>query len=141
MYSKMNLQQLQEQKAQLLQKQKEVSEEESNKIALMLLDIEDAIEEKMLEGEPEDKPEDKPEDAPKGYVPVKGTENMVHLKIVNGRRYSSATGKEISKPYKQMFTLSEWNVVKKHHRQIGFEIVEVLHDPTGEAQQYVSKAE
>jgi hypothetical protein len=129
----MNLQQLQEQKAQLLQKQKEVSEEESAKITVMLLDIEDAIEEKMLEGEPED--------APKGYVPAKGTEKMVHLKIVNGRRYSSATGKEISKPYKQMFTLSEWNVVKKHHRQIGFEIVEVLHDPTGEAQQYVSKAE
>lgn len=99
----------------------------------MLLDIEDAIEEKMLEGEPEDEP--------KGYVPAKGTEKMVHLKIVNGRRYSSATGKEISKPYKQMFTLSEWNVVKKHHRQIGFEIVEVLHDPTGEAQQYVLKAE
>lgn len=127
------MQQLQEQKAQLLQKQKEVSEEESAKIAVMLLDIEDAIEEKMLEGESED--------APKGYVPAKGTEKMVHLKIVNGRRYSSATGKEISKPYKQMFTLSEWNVVKKHHRQIGFEIVEVLHDPTGEAQQYVSKAE
>lgn len=129
----MNLQQLQEQKAQLLQKQNEVSEEESAKIAVMLLDIEDAIEEKMLEGESEDEP--------KGYVPAKGTENMVHLKIVNGRRYSSATGKEISKPYKQMFTLSEWNVVKKHYRQIGFEIVEVLHDPTGEAQQYVSKAE
>ena len=127
------MQQLQEQKAQLLQKQKEVSEEESAKIAVMLLDIEDAIEEKMLEGESEDEP--------KGYVPAKGTEKMVHLKIVNGRRYSSATGKEISKPYKQMFTLSEWNVVKKHHRQIGFEIVEVLHDPTGEAQQYVLKAE
>lgn len=127
------MQQLQEQKAQLLQKQKEVSEEESAKITLMLLDIEDAIEERMLDGESED--------APKGYVPAKGTEKMVHLKIVNGRRYSSATGKEISKPYKQMFTLSEWNVVKKHHRQIGFEIVEVLHDPTGEAQQYVSKAE
>ena len=127
------MQQLQEQKAQLLQKQKEVSEEESAKITVMLLDIEDAIEEKMLSGESEDEP--------KGYVPAKGTEKMVHLKIVNGRRYSSATGKEISKPYKQMFTLSEWNVVKKHHRQIGFEIVEVLHDPTGEAQQYVSKAE
>lgn len=127
------MQQLQEQKAQLLQKQKEVSEEESAKITVMLLDLEDAIEEKMLEGESEDEP--------KGYVPAKGTEKMVHLKIVNGRRYSSATGKEISKPYKQMFTLSEWNVVKKHHRQIGFEIVEVLHDPTGEAQQYVSKAE
>lgn len=133
MYENMNLQQLQEQKAQLLQKQKEVSEEESAKITVMLLDIEDAIEEKMLDGESEDEP--------KGYVPAKGTEKMVHLKIVNGRRYSSATGKEISKPYKQMFTLSEWNVVKKHHRQIGFEIVEVLHDPTGEAQQYVSKAE
>lgn len=99
----------------------------------MLLDIEDAIEEKMLNGESEE--------TLKGYVPAKGTEKMVHLKIVNGRRYSSATGKEISKPYKQMFTLSEWNVVKKHHRQIGFEIIEVLHDPTGEAQQYVSKAE
>lgn len=128
------MQQLQEQKALLLQKQKEASsQEESDRIAVALLDIEDAIEEKMLEGESED--------TPKGYVPAKGTEKMVHLKIVNGRRYSSATGKEISKPYEQVFTLSEWNVVKKHHRQIGFEIVEVLHDPTGEAQQYVSKAE
>lgn len=97
----------------------------------MLLDIEEAIEEKMLEG--------KSEDEPTGYVPAKGTEKMVHLKVVNGRRFSSSTGKEISKPYKQMFTKAEWEVVKKHHRQIGFEIVEVLHDPTGEAYKYVAK--
>lgn len=97
----------------------------------MLLDLEEAIEEKMLEGESEE--------GPKGYVPAKGTEKMVHLKIVNGRRFDSSTGKELSKPYKQMFTRAEWEVVKKHHRQIGFEIVEVLYDPTGEAHKYVAK--
>lgn len=108
-----------------------MSPEESEKITIMLLDIDEAIDEKMLEGESENEST--------GYVPAKGTEKMVHLKVVNGRRFSSSTGKEISKPYKQMFTKAEWNVVKKHHRQIGFEIVEVLHDPTGEAHKYVAK--
>ena len=119
----------------MLQKQQEVSLEESEKITVMLLDIEEAIEEKMLEGESENELENEPT----GYVPAKGTEKMVHLKVDNGRRFSSSTGKEISKPYKQMFTKAEWEVVKKHHRQIGFEIVEVLHDPTGEAHKYVAK--
>lgn len=120
----------------MLQKQKEtISQEEADKIAVLLLDLEEAIEEKMLEGEPESKLED----APKGYTPAKGTEKMVHLKVVNGRRFDSSTGAEISKPHKQMFTRSEWNVFKKHHKQIGFEIVEVLHDPTNEAQNYVAK--
>lgn len=97
----------------------------------MLLDIEDAIEEKTLGGESEDEP--------KGYVPVKGTENMVHLKLVNGRRFSETTGKEISKTYTQIFTYAEWQLFKEHHSRIGIQILGVLYDPFNEAEKYVVK--
>lgn len=67
------------------------------------------------------------------YVPAKGTEDLVHLRIVKGHRFSPTTGKEVSEPFVQLYSRSEWRLFKEHHKSLGYTIVEVLHDPTGEA--------
>lgn len=73
------------------------------------------------------------------YIPAKGTENHVHLKIVSGRRFNPRTGKEESAPYTQIFTPNEFNLFKQYHALIGFQVVEVLHDPTNTAEELISK--
>ena len=107
-------------------------QEKLNEVTLFLVDLEEAIEEKeALEVE---------ETEPKGsYVPQKGTEKMVHLSIVQGRRFSPTTGKELSKPYVQKFTFAEWQLFKKNFKGLGYSIINVLHDPYGEAEDYVVK--
>lgn len=71
------------------------------------------------------------------YVPEKGTEKMVHLKIVKGRRFNPMTGKEVSTPYKQLFTYGEFQLFKKNAKMLGYSVLEVLHDPYGEAKELV----
>ena len=73
------------------------------------------------------------EKATSGYAVKPGTENCVHLCLQYGKRFDSSTGKEISPSYVQMFTYSEWQLFKVHHISLGYRIVEVLHDPYGEA--------
>lgn len=73
------------------------------------------------------------------YVPEKGTEKCIHLKVVNGRRFNPRTGKEESAPYTQIFTPNEYNLFKQYHALIGYQVVEVLHDPTGTAEALISK--
>ena len=75
----------------------------------------------------------------KGYTPEKGSEKMVHLSIVQGRRFSSTTGKELSKPFVQKFTYAEWQLFKKNFKGLGYSIMAVLHDPYNEAKDYVVK--
>jgi hypothetical protein len=108
-------------------------QEKLNEVTLFLVDLEEAMEEKeALEVE---------ETEPKGsYVPQKGTEKMVHLSIVQGRRFNPMSGKEESAPYIQMFTYPEWQLFKKHFRSLGYFIMSVLHDPYGEASELVTKA-
>lgn len=91
--------------------------------ALYLADIDSAVEQKLE----------------KAYKPKPGTEKMVHLLIVKGRRFNPMTGKEISPAYPQLFTYSEWQLFKKTHKGLGFTIMEVLYDPYGEAEAYVQK--
>lgn len=73
------------------------------------------------------------------YTPAKGTEKCVHLKIVNGRRFNPRTGKEETTPYVQVFTPNEYNLFKQYHTLIGYQVVEVLHDPTNTAKELISK--
>lgn len=73
------------------------------------------------------------------YTPAKGTEKCVHLKIVNGRRFNPRTGKEESAPYIQIFTPNEYNLFKQYHALVGFQVVEVLHDPTNTAKELIGK--
>lgn len=68
-----------------------------------------------------------------GYTVKAGTERCVHLRLRYGKRFDSSTGKEISPEYIQMLSYAEWQLFKVHHISLGYRIVEVLHDPYGEA--------
>lgn len=68
-----------------------------------------------------------------------GTEDMIHLLIVHGRRFNSNTGKEESLPYIQIFSVNEFNLFKNNASLLGYSVVKVLHDPTGEANKLVTK--
>lgn len=138
----LTLQQLQAHKDEALKAKAELEANKANKkkvwtdaqqdelddIALYIVDIEDIIEEKASEKTPAST-----------YTPAKGTEKLVHLKIVKGRRFNPMTGKEESEPYTQMFTFGEWQLFKAHHKGLGYTILEVLYDPYGEAKNYVEK--
>lgn len=88
-------------------------QEELNDIAVYLVDIDDA-----LQGQKKNV-----------YKPAAGTENLVHVKMVRGRRFNPRTGKEESKPYVQMFTFSEWLLFKINYKGLGYEIEEILYNP------------
>lgn len=64
-----------------------------------------------------------------GYKSEPGTEKLVHLSIVRGRRFDENTGKEVSTPYKQMFTYGEYLNFVKSAPLLGYTIVEELYNP------------
>lgn len=102
-------------------------QEELDEVVLFLVDVDDVIEEKTSStnnGE---------------YEPKAGTEKLVHLSIVKGRRFNPMTGKEESKPYTQLFTFAEWQLFKKNFKGLGYSIMKVLHDPYEEAKDFVAK--
>lgn len=101
-------------------------QEDLDATALYIVDIEDVLEEKTSSTSSE-------------YVPKVGTENLVHLSIVKGRRFNPMTGKEESKPCTQLFTFAEWQLFKKNFKGLGYSIMKVLHDPYGEAKDFVAK--
>lgn len=105
----------------------EAMQEDLDATALYIVDIEDVLEEKtssISNGE---------------YELKAGTEKLVHLSIVKGRRFNPMTGKEESKPYTQLFTFAEWQLFKKNFKGLGYSIMKVLHDPYGEAKDFVAK--
>lgn len=104
-------------------------QEELDDVALYIVDIEDMMYEKQNETA----------DDNEHYWVESGTEKLVHLAIVKGRRFNPTTGKEESKPYIQLFTFAEWQLFKKNFRGLGYSIMKVLHDPYGEAKDYVTK--
>ena len=108
-------------------------QEELDDVALFLVDVDDAIEEKAAStsGETATKTT--------SYNPAPGTEKMVHLSIVRGRRFNPMTGKEESPAYTQMFTFAEWQLFKKTHKGLGYTIMAALHDPYGDAAELVQK--
>lgn len=108
-------------------------QDELNEIAIFLVDVEDCIDEKTA-GEAEKEMPSKLE----SYIPKPGTEDMVHLKLIKGKRYNPNTGEEISKPHPQIFTFSEWQLFKKNFAGLGYVIVEVLHDSHNDAKQYIT---
>lgn len=131
----MSLQEIQAHKQEVLQRKAELEalktkggkawtdalQDELNDLVVYMVDVDDVVDEKA-----------------KNRIP-KGTENMVHLSIVHGRRFNPNTGKEISKPYTQMFTYGEWQLFKAHFRGLGYAIIEVIHDPYGEAEKFVTE--
>ena len=101
-----------------------------------LVDLDDYIEARK---EREAAQEESSPEAP-STVPA-GTEKCVHLMIVKGQRYDANTGKKLVKAMPQIFTFAEWQLFKKSFRNLGYTIEKVLHDPYGEAAQYVEKEE
>lgn len=106
-------------------------QEELDDTALLLVDIDDVIEEKAAST-------DNKKDA--YYSPAPGTERMVHLSLVRGRRFNPLTGKEESKVFTQLFTFAEWQLFKKNYRNLGYTVMAALHDPYGDAAEIVVKA-
>ena len=111
-------------------------QEELDEIVISLVDIEDVIEEKSKAKESVEKTG---KSANNTYTPKPGTEKMVHLSIVRGRRFNPLTGKEESPSYVQLFTFAEWQLFKKTYKGLGYTIMAVLHDPYGEAKDFVQK--
>lgn len=105
-------------------------QDELNDVALFLVDIDDVIEEKSSALKTQ---------AKSGYTPKPGTEKMVHLSLVRGRRFNPLTGEEESKVFTQLFTFAEWQLFKKNFEGLGYTIMEVLHDPYGDAAELVVK--
>lgn len=73
------------------------------------------------------------------YTPAPGTEKMVHLSLVQGRRFNPLTGKEESQIFTQLFTFAEWQLFKKNYRNLGYTVMAALHDPYGDAAEIVTK--
>ena len=98
----------------------EQQQNDLNSVTLYLVDAEEALAAKEAENAKE---------AEKVYTPAKGTEKLIHVSIIRGHRFDPKTGKEKTKPYTQLFTYGEFMLFSKNHSRLGFEIVEVLHDP------------
>lgn len=105
-------------------------QEELDEVVLFLVDIDDAIEEKQNEAT---------STAENQYVVKPGTEKMVHLSLVRGRRFNPLTGKEESKVFTQLFTFAEWQLFKNNFKGLGYTIMAALHDPYGDAAELVAK--
>lgn len=103
-----------------------VLQEELDDVALFLVDVDDVIEEKATKTT--------------SYNPAPGTEKMVHLSLVRGRRFNPLTGKEESKVFTQLFTFAEWQLFKKNYKNLGYTVMAALHDPYGDAAEIVAKA-
>lgn len=147
------LNKLQEVKAKLIEAKRETPDKftekhqaKLDKVTEDIVDLEEQIE-LAPEEAPEEASEKVPEKAPEvtkekkadAYVPKKGTEDCVHLSIVRGRRFNPNTGKEESLPYNQIFTRGEFALFKANAKLLGYSVLKVLHDPTGEAQELVVK--
>lgn len=105
-------------------------QEELDEVVLFLVDVDDVIEEKSSASKTQAKSD---------YTPKPGTEKMVHLSLVQGRRFNPLTGKEESKAFTQLFTFAEWQLFKNNFKGLGYTIVAALHDPYGDAAELVTK--
>lgn len=113
-------------------------QDELNEVALFLVDVDDVIEEKEATKKTV-KGKKQAEAKEAAYTPKPGTESMVHVRLVHGRRFNPFTGKEESAPFIQLFTFSEWQLFKKNFRGLGYTVMEALHDPYGDAADLVIK--
>ena len=105
-------------------------QEELDEVVLFLVDVDDVIEEKSSASKTQAKSD---------YTPKPGTEKMVHLSLVRGRRFDPLTGKEESKVFTQLFTFAEWQLFKNNFKGLGYTIMAALHDPYGDAAELVTK--
>lgn len=114
----------------------EAKQDELDEIVVFIVDLDEYIEgrEKNSEQTTEAKQESSSKVA-------EGTEKLIQVSLIRGRRYDPATGKLLSKPFIQMFTHSEWQLFKKNFKGLGYTITAVHNDPYGDAAALVTKAE
>lgn len=67
---------------------------------------------------------------PKNYVPKKGTERFYHVQMTKGKKFDPNTGKQLNKPFIQMYTQSEYKHFEKFGKALGYCNIVVLWDPT-----------
>ena len=134
-------QKLVEAKAAFPDKWTNKTQNELDKIVEDVVDLEEQLE--LAQDEvptPESKtPTDSTSAKKEKYTPAEGTEKMVHLQIVHGRRFNPSTGKEESAPYTQLFTFGEFELFKENHKKLGYSVLKVLYDPFGTATELVTK--
>lgn len=125
---------LSERLQQLLDIKQNQPESWNDELAKELAELEEAL--AMMDGaaDPEPQPEKKAEKKPsKDFSVPKGAERKVWLKIRRGTKFDPQTGKPIGTPYVQAFSYGEWKLFQANHTKLGYVILEVLHDPYGEA--------
>lgn len=111
----------------------EAKQDELDEIVVFIVDLDEYIEDR----------EKNSEQTNEGSSPkvAEGTEKLVQVSLIRGRRYDPATGKLLSKPFVQMFTHSEWQLFKKNFKGLGYTITAVHNDPYGDAAALVTKTE
>lgn len=114
----------------------EAKQDELDEIVVFIVDLDEYIEDREKNSEQAN--EGSQESSPKV---AEGTEKLVQVSLIRGRRYDPATGKLLSKPFVQMFTHSEWQLFKKNFKGLGYTITAVHNDPYGDAAALVTKAE
>lgn len=114
----------------------EAKQDELDEIVVFIVDLDEYIEDREKNSEQTN--EGSQESSPKV---TEGTEKLIQVSLIRGRRYDPATGKLLSKPFVQMFTHSEWQLFKKNFKGLGYTITAVHNDPYGDAAALVAKAE
>lgn len=114
----------------------EAKQDELDEIVVFIVDLDEYIEGREKNSEPAN--EGSQESSSKV---AEGTEKLIQVSLIRGRRYDPATGKLLSKPFIQMFTHSEWQLFKKNFKGLGYTITAVHNDPYGDAAALVTKAE
>lgn len=109
-------------------------QEQLSSVAEQIIDLEEQIELAPEDNTPAPAPAQvkaapAPAQVKAGYTPEPGTENLVHLSIVRGRRFDENTGQEVSVPYVQKFTYGEYKNFLEKANLIGYTIVETLYNP------------
>ena len=104
-------------------------QEQLSSVAEQIIDLEEQIELAPEDSKPAPASAPAPAQVKAGYTPEPGTENLVHLSIVRGRRFDENTGQEVSVPYVQKFTYGEYKNFLEKANLIGYTIVETLYNP------------
>ena len=114
----------------------EAKQDELDEIVVFIVDLDEYIKDRKKNSEQSN------EGSQESSLKVaEGTEKLVQVSLIRGRRYDPATGKLLSKPFVQMFTHSEWQLFKKNFKGLGYTITAVHNDPYGDAAALVTKAE
>jgi hypothetical protein len=64
-----------------------------------------------------------------GYVPAEDEKHLVHCHVIHGKRFDSETGKEVSIPFIQKYSVQEFSAIERSAPTLGYAIT-VLYTPS-----------